>query len=805
MQHEVTALIRDLGMNAGLLAMLAVAYGVATRGTLHKRREVRRARSRWLVWLGGLLFGGVGILAMMVPVTVAPGVIMDARNVVAALAGAYLPLAPAALAAVIMAIYRESLGGIGVYPALLAIGLNLLVGVAMRRMRANFDGRLGRFGGLWAWLLVLGLGSALVTQMATWTLPSDLAAQVWRQTAVPVTVMSLMAILCVGYLLDNSLYLREREVRLAQSAARLQQALAEARQAASVFTHSPATICIMRPRGEILDVNPAYCQTLGYTREELIGMQSDLLRVGAETQGDNFRLVVARAIQTEGRWQGQVQRRRKNGEVFWSDVTIEGLPDSDGVVRRWVSVGKDLTEKRRMEEEVARAAHYDQLTGLPNRRQITQRLHGWLAQAAGRPGCLAICVLDLDDFKAVVDQVGASASDDVLCAVARVLQGGADESRLVGRLGGDEFVVVIHGCAEPVEALQQLEALRLCVRGPHAVADRMLTLACSGGVTFYPADGGDADMLLRHAHLAMLLAKEQGKNRLCVHDVHREAQVQSQRDHLARIEQAIDQGEMVLYFQPKVRLADGEVIGVESLIRWRHPERGVLAPGVFLDAVQGTPLATRLDAWVLHEALRIGSRWMASGTVLPVSVNLHVSTLVRPEFLQDVQQLLAAYPALPRGYLEIELLESETLHDLSLVSYVIEELARLGVPCSIDDFGTGYSSLAYLQRLPAQIIKIDQSFVRDMLVNERDRTLVRGVISLGKAFGRTVVAEGVETDEHAAALHDMGCDILQGYGIARPMPADDILSWVAGWEMPESFVGHAIRDAFDDLVRRVRD
>ena len=250
------------------------------------------------------------------------------------------------------------------------------------------------------------------------------------------------------------------------------------------------------------------------------------------------------------------------------------------------------------------------------------------------------------------------------------------------------------------------------------------------------------------------------------------------------VEDALLQGEMELFFQPKVRISDGQVIGAESLIRWHHPERGLLAPGAFMDDIVGTPASGKLDYWVLDAAFKAGHTLVTQGCPLPLSINIAVPTLIDSRFQQEVARLLKRHPSLPQPFLEVELLETETFNDLSAVAYVIQGLDELGVQCSIDDFGTGYSSLTYLQRLPAQIVKIDQSFVREMLDNERDRALVRGIVSLAHAFNRTVVAEGVETPAHAEALRELGCDGLQGYGIARPMPLPDLVRWIRAWQPP---------------------
>lgn len=808
MAPSTSELIRDLGMNAGLIALLAVVYGAATTRSRSLDPAVRSTRNGFLLFLGGLLFGGVGIASMMAPIHVTAGVIMDAKTLVTALAGAYLPAWPATLAVGMIAGYRMHLGGAGMFPALVAIGLSAAVGYGMRTQRHRFEQHWGRLLGQWLWLVVFGLCVALAALTAMLLLPAAVLAVVLPVMWLPVLVIYPLAIVAFAYLMDGSLELRRRTVELEESAARMAKLLAQTRQAASVFHNSRDTIAIMAPDGTVLDVNPMYCEVMGYTREELVGQSSARLRMDDGGEGAFLRSVL-QAIEEKGRWQGELARKKKSGEVFLSDITIDALRDERGQLIQLVSLGRDLSEKRRLEEAVLRAARFDPLTGLPNRQMLHQQLEGLLARVAqeekrtGRATLVAVCVLDMDHFKALNARFGSSACDGLLREQASVIRRGADEGNLMGRIAGDEFVVVLSDCRDQSEALDRVEALRRALAQPMRLGAEEVRLCASVGMTFFPDDASDAEGLLRHADLAMYSAKEQGRDRIYVYDSLKDVRAQARRETVRRIDAALDQHEMELFFQPKIRLSDGAVVGAEALIRWRHPDRGLLAPGVFLDQIEGTPTAAKLDYWVLAEALRQASAWQAEGVLVPVSVNMTVSTLIEPRFLQEIGRLLAQHASLPPQFLEVELLETETMNDLSMVAFVMQDLAEMGVQCSIDDFGTGYSSLTYLQRLPAQTIKIDQSFVRDMLESDRDRTLVRGVISLAKAFERQVVAEGVESDLHAATLNEMGCDVLQGYAIARPMPARDMPAWVAGWRIPSSFMSDSVRATFEDLVRRI--
>ncbi|MCH7345545.1 EAL domain-containing protein [Pelomonas sp. CA6] len=445
---------------------------------------------------------------------------------------------------------------------------------------------------------------------------------------------------------------------------------------------------------------------------------------------------------------------------------------------------------RHASERQAQARRFDPLTGLPNRRHFVRLLSDALMQATQRGDALvAVACLNLDGYRRINEQLGRAAGDAALGTWARDLRLNLRGGDLLGRLDGDQFAIALVGCRDHEQARQRLEALRATAAGLKEFAGAPpVQPSASAGLTFHPDDRAPADVLLRHAELALYAAKEQGRNTTRVFDAGRDSRLQARREAVAQVLQALHEGHMELHYQPKVRVSSGQVVGAEALVRWRHPQRGLLAPGSFLPQILGTPAARALDDWVLDAAIAQAAAWAARGLALPVSINMSVPSLVAAEFLPRLSRLLAARPALPAGAVEIELLETETMSDLSQVRRAIEALAELGVSVSIDDFGTGYSTLSYLQQLPAQSLKIDQSFVRDLLERPMDRALVRGIIGLARAFERDVVAEGVESAGHARALVAMGCDILQGYGIARPMPAEALPPWIAAWRTPADFL-----------------
>jgi predicted signal transduction protein with EAL and GGDEF domain len=372
--------------------------------------------------------------------------------------------------------------------------------------------------------------------------------------------------------------------------------------------------------------------------------------------------------------------------------------------------------------------------------------------------------------------------DELLVVVSQRMKTALREGDTLARMGGDEFVAVLIDLDQPEDCEPVLDRLLLAASDAVVVDHQTLYVSASIGVTLYPQDGADPDQLMRHADQAMYQAKQAGKNRYHLFDVAHDASVKTQRESLDHIRRALAENEFVLYYQPKVNMRTGEVIGVEALIRWQHPEFGFLAPNLFLPVIENHPLSIALGEWVIAAALAQIAAWREAGLDMPVSVNVDARQVQQDGFVQGLEQMLAAHPDMRLHRLELELLETNALEDIARVAEVMRACRVLGVDFALDDFGTGYSSLTYLRRLPARLLKIDQSFVRDMLDDPEDMAIVDGVIGLATAFRRQVIAEGVETIAHGACLLPRGCELAQGYGIARPMPAAKIPGWVADWQ-----------------------
>ncbi|OGS90245.1 MAG: hypothetical protein A2Z95_02400 [Gallionellales bacterium GWA2_60_18] len=549
------------------------------------------------------------------------------------------------------------------------------------------------------------------------------------------------------------------------------------RIAAGVFAASQEAILISDADNRITDVNPAFTRVTGYAREEVLGRDPGLLASGRHDQA--FYEAMRQSLEQEGHWRGEIWNRRKSGEVYAELLSISVIRDGRDKLQRYVAVFSDISYLKEHEAALDRAANYDKLTGLPNRRLLADRLSQAIARAQRDGKLLAVCYLDLDGFKHVNDEFGHEVGDQLLVNVSSRLQEALRAGDTLARLGGDEFVLLFNDFAREQECIQLIGRILDIVATPVAIGGHEVGVSASIGVTFYPADNNkDGDTLLRHADQAMYAAKQAGKNRYHLHDPAHNLRVRTLHESRQRILHGLEHGEFELFYQPKVDLASGAVAGVEALIRWHHPERGLLLPEEFLPFIDESALEIRLGEWVTDTALAQLDEWRRQGRLLEVSINISARHLLSPGFVAGLARKLERYPELPHKCLQIEVLETAALEDIARSSEVMEACHALGVHFALDDFGTGYSSLAYLRRFSAETLKIDQSFVRGMLDNEDDRAIVQIIIALAKTFGRKTVAEGIETREHYQALLEAGCEAGQGYGIARPMPARDIMELV---------------------------
>ena len=557
------------------------------------------------------------------------------------------------------------------------------------------------------------------------------------------------------------------------------------KRSASVFSHAHEGIMITDATATITEVNDAFFRITGYKSEEVLGENAKILQSGRHSP--EFYTDMWGRLLLEGYWEGEIWNRRKCGEIYPEMLTISAVNNADGLVQHYVSLCTDITAKKEHQNQLEHIAHYDLLTNLPNRVLLADRISHAMLQCNRHQQSLAVVFLDLDGFKHINDTYGHNVGDDLLIAISVRMKEALREGDSLARIGGDEFVAVLADLAVVADCEPVLERLLLAAAEPVTVGSVVLNVSASIGVTYYPQDNVDADQLMRHADQAMYVAKESGKNRFHLFDTAQDEAIKVQKESLETIRRALDKNQFVLHYQPKVNMKTGSVIGVEALIRMQHPKRGLLNPIEFLPIIENNPMSIEMGEWVIDSALSQMTKWQKMGLKLQVSTSVNIAAvqLQQPDFTQRLTKLLAAHPNVDPGYLELEVLETSALDDVHHVSTIMNACLALGVKFALDDFGTGYSSLTYLRRLPANLIKIDQSFVRDMLIDNDDFAIVEGVIALAKSFKREVIAEGVETIEHGTALLQLGCNLAQGYGIARPMPASDIPAWINNWQ-PEA-------------------
>ncbi|MFA9274508.1 MAG: EAL domain-containing protein [Candidatus Aquirickettsiella gammari] len=558
------------------------------------------------------------------------------------------------------------------------------------------------------------------------------------------------------------------------------------KDAATVFTSSYEGIMVVSKEGLISKVNPAFTRISGYRSDEVVGKNPNILSSGRHTK-EFYRQLWADLIKQDF-WSGEIWNRRKSGEEYAELLSISTVRDEFGAIMHFIAVFSDISRIKSHEAELDKIAYYDILTGLPNRRLLGDRLDQALSRAQRDQSSLAVCFLDLDGFKAINDQYGHHVGDQLLIGVSAHLRAVLRANDSLARLGGDEFVILLSDIKNSMESVQILDRILAAANRSVRVDGNDLSVSVSIGVSLYPGDNANADSLLRHADQAMYVAKNSGKNRYHLFDPESDLKIQKHRSYLELLARALVNQEFVLYYQPKVDLRDGRIIGAEALIRWDHPERGIVPPAEFLSYIQGSPLDCKLGEWVIEQMLTQGEIWHQQGYPLRLSINISADHLMQSDFAEHLAFALSKHPAIAPQYVELEVLETVAIADIEQAVGILNACRQLGVHFSLDDFGTGYSSLTYLRKLPVDTLKIDQSFVRNMLQDNEDLDIVEGVIRLANAFHIDVIAEGVETLEHGAALLKLGCYLAQGYGVARPMPADQFIAWSERWQREQAWL-----------------
>ena len=550
--------------------------------------------------------------------------------------------------------------------------------------------------------------------------------------------------------------------------------------AASVFAQASEGIVITDADGTILEVNDSFTRISGYSRDEALGKNPRVFSSGRQSK--EFYADMWRDLIEKGAWTGEIWNRAKDGHVYAEMVTISALRDALGKTEKYIALFSDITSLKEQQMKLDQAVHYDLLTGLPNRTLLAERLRDVLTYAGRHGRRVALACLDIDNFKEFNDRHGRSVGDQILTAVAHNMKAALRMDDTLAHLGGDEFAVVLPEIADTEGSWKVFIRILKAAAEPIKAGSFETQPSVSAGVTFFPQiEEVDADQMMRQAYQALYQAKLEGKGRYHIFDPSIDRGLRDRHESLDRIRRALAANEFVLYYQPKVNMCTGEVVGAEALIRWQHPDRGLVSPGEFLPIIEGHPLGIEIGNWVINSALIQMERWHADGLKIPVSVNISAEQLQQADFVDQLAAMLALHPTVVPSSFELEVLESSAIRDISSVSEVIRACNKLGVSSAIDDFGTGFASLTYLKRLPVNVLKMDQTFVRDMLDNPEDLSILEGMLAFATAFRCQPLAEGVETVNHGLMLLRMGCQIAQGYGIARPMPACDLPQWASTW------------------------
>ena len=544
------------------------------------------------------------------------------------------------------------------------------------------------------------------------------------------------------------------------------------RLAACVFDSTEQGIMITDDKARIMDVNAAFCRCTGYSREEVLGLNPSLLQSGR--QGRSFYQSMWRSINESGEWQGEIWNRRKNGDIYPEFMTINPVRDEAGEITNYVAIFTDISRHKQYQEQLEHLTHYDALTGLPNRTLFKARLEQSIRHAQRNGTRVGLLFIDLDNFRQVNDNLGHVVGDHLLQEEARRLRACIREEDTIARLGGDEFAVILENCHDSLDLSLVARKVIATTQQAFEIDGHESFSSASIGISIYPDDATDFNGLTQYADIALFQAKSSGRNSFQFYASEMSA---SAFDHMLlanNLHKALQEEEFILYFQPIMDLASSRPMGFEALIRWQRPDMGMIPPDQFIPLAEESGQIVAIGAWVLETALRRMAYWRQQwGMDIHIAVNVSSLQFADPDFISILEQSLQQ-SGFPPELLELELTESLIMADLDAALEKMEQIRTLGCGLSIDDFGTGYSSLAYLKRFPADIVKIDRAFVRDITTDPEDAALIQGIIAMTHGLGRRIIAEGVETEDQVQFIRDLQCAYAQGYYYSKPLPPEEV-------------------------------
>jgi len=587
--------------------------------------------------------------------------------------------------------------------------------------------------------------------------------------------------------IDKALFYESHERRITVEQLKLAQ---------KVFENTSEGIVITDNERCVIDVNEAYSDITGYSRLETIGKPAGGAKSGRHDA--DFYTHMWDTIKSTGQWVGEIWDRHKSGEIFPTKMSINAIKDNEGNITNYIGVFSDIRHLKNAEEKLKKLAYYDPLTGLANRNLFRSHLDLEIERARDSNSLMAVLFFDLDRFKTINDTLGHVVGDELLAVVSkRLVKIFRSDNRRphsphkndlppceVSRFGGDEFTALISDIKSPDQAHLLAQRIIDTLATPLNAMGHELTISASIGITIYPLDGEDSDSLLKNADIAMFRAKEMGRGQYQFYKQELDKLSHAKLDMEQHLRHALEREEFVLYYQPKIDANTLKTVGMEALVRWQRQDGTMTPPDQFIPLTEETGLIVPIGRWILHEACRQNKIWVDEGRLLRVAVNLSARQFDQPDLIEMVESILKETGLLPQ-YLELEITESMVLGDVEVTLETLERLRSIGVQVSIDDFGTGYSSLSLLKKLPVDAMKIDQSFVRDMMTDSNDEAIVSAIIAMGTKLGLKLVAEGVETQEQLIFLSQRGCHQIQGYFFSRPLPAADFVSFPMEFDVNE--------------------